>query len=616
MFGIEVVDAETGRGIPAVELGANNGRSWYTDSAGRIAVLDPGLMGKRVFFRVGSFGYTYEGSVEEIPGVRLHLRPGRRARLEMRRDNVAQRLYRVTGVEPYRDSVLLGETPPFRPKPLAQQPAGIDSVFAVPYRGRLFWVWGDAWQLAKPAPLFRTTAATSLLPRNPTVDPGVGIDLRYFADGTTLREMVADEHPVIWLSALRSVPDAAGEEHLFATYRKVAAPLATLEQGLAEYDDAEQRFRLVAAYPDDAPVVPDGHAFHYREEGTDVVQYDLDVRSEDGAEAVRDLARYEAFTPARSGSRLGDGATALERDGQGRLRWGWKRDAPRIPYDTWQAWEESGAVAPAERPFRLVDVENGETVAPHNGSIHWNAYRGRWIMIRGQDGGPVSPLGEVYYFEADTPLGPWAYGRKVVSHSRPAPRPFDAEARETYSFYNPMHHPEFDRDGGRVIFFEGTFSSVFAAPRPRKVPDYDYNQLMYELALDDPRLFLPVPVYRRTDAPLGTRRHASGAGVPGERPTRLVGEIAFFAPDRPRAGTVPIRVESGSTRLVRDPAATGADARFHCADEPPPATVPLYEHTGADGRWTYSLEGAAIDTILCYVWPSPVDYGGSLGSYE
>ena len=48
-------------------------------------------------------------------------------------------------------------------------------------------------------------------------------------------------------------------------------------------------------------------------------------------------------------------------------------------------------------------------------------------------------LGEIWYAEADTPLGPWVYARKIVTH-------------EKYSFYNPRHHPMFDQAGRPADF--------------------------------------------------------------------------------------------------------------------------------------------------------------------
>ena len=79
--------------------------------------------------------------------------------------------------------------------------------------------------------------------------------------------------------------------------------------------------------------------------------------------------------------------------------------------------------------------------------------------------------------------GPWVYARKVVTHDK-------------YSFYNPKQHPMFDQDGGRVIYFEGTYTTTFSGntdPTPR----YDYNQIMYRLDLADPRLAMPAPAAPR-----------------------------------------------------------------------------------------------------------------------
>ena len=109
----------------------------------------------------------------------------------------------------------------------------------------------------------------------------------------------------------------------------------------------------------------------------------------------------------------------------------------------------------------------------HAGSVYWNAYRKRWIMITVEVGG-TSYLGEVWYAEADAPTGPWINAVKIATHER-------------YSFYNPKQDPMFDQQGGRIIYFEGTYSNTFSG-NPTATPRYDYNQIMYRLDLDDPRL--------------------------------------------------------------------------------------------------------------------------------
>ena len=96
-------------------------------------------------------------------------------------------------------------------------------------------------------------------------------------------------------------------------------------------------------------------------------------------------------------------------------------------------------------------------------------------MITVQSFGESSMLGEVWYAEADTPLGPWGYARKIVTHDK-------------YSFYNPKHHPYFDQENGRLIYFEGTYSHTFSGSKEEATPYYDYNQIMYRLDLADERL--------------------------------------------------------------------------------------------------------------------------------
>jgi len=611
-FRIAVVDRDTGRGIPAVELRTTDDRSFFTDSAGVVAVLDPDLLGRRVFFEVRSFGYEYEERSFGRPGIALDVAPGDTAVLEMKRHNVAERLYRATGSGVYRHSELLGEDVPLQTRDRPVVPTGMDSALATVYRNMLFWIWGDTNVLSAPLGNFRTTAARSELPEQARLDPLVGIEFDYLLEGGRLRPMLEDDHPVIWLTALRSTRDAKGAERLFATYRKVERGMKVVEQGLGEFDDEAGRFRILSRYPDDAPIVPSGVVFRHTEQGDSHLHYDMHVRSPDTAEDVRDLASYEAYTPLRPGRRLSvDGADALERDSDGNLRWGWKKNTAPVPPDAWNDLVQKGALDPRELPYRLIDVETGEAVIPQAGSIHWNEHRRRWIMIRSRVHGSDSFLGEVYYFEADTPLGPWAYGRKIVTHSMPAPSWNRAAERLTYTFYNPVHHPELDRAKGREILFEGTMSVRFTrSPAPR-IPGYNYNQMMYRLDLDDPRVFLPVAVYR---APGGAASHRT---LRDELPPRPRWELAFFAPDRPRPGTVPVQevpAGAGSHRLVAGGDSLGP-VRFHCAkgESPPPATVPLYERRAGEAHWTYATgpppPGA---TVLCHVWPKPVDFPPAL----
>jgi hypothetical protein len=89
---------------------------------------------------------------------------------------------------------------------------------------------------------------------------------------------------------------------------------------------------------------------------------------------------------------------------------------------------------------------------------------------------PMSFLGEIWFSESDTLSGPWLAAKKIVTH-------------DNYSFYNPKQHPYFDQDGGRVIFFEGTYTNMFTDNKD-PTPRYNYNQIMYRLDLSDLRLLM------------------------------------------------------------------------------------------------------------------------------
>ena len=58
---------------------------------------------------------------------------------------------------------------------------------------------------------------------------------------------------------------------------------------------------------------------------------------------------------------------------------------------------------------------------------------------------------------------------------------------DRYSFYNPMQHPYWAEDNGRVIYFEGTYTMTFSGNR-NPTPRYDYNQILYRLDLSSPHL--------------------------------------------------------------------------------------------------------------------------------
>jgi hypothetical protein len=105
--------------------------------------------------------------------------------------------------------------------------------------------------------------------------------------------------------------------------------------------------------------------------------------------------------------------------------------------------------------------------------VAWNPWLNKYVMIALELAG-TSMLGELWYSESADPLGPWSPARKIVTHDK-------------YSFYNPKHHPMLDEEGGKMIYFEGTYTHTFSG-NPVATPRYDYNQIMYRLDLSDERL--------------------------------------------------------------------------------------------------------------------------------
>ena len=92
-FEIQVVDSDTGRGVPLVELELVNRAKYVTDSAGRAAIDEPGLENETVFFYVRSHGYEYTKDGFGMAGARIKLVPGGKELLKIKRLNIAERLY-------------------------------------------------------------------------------------------------------------------------------------------------------------------------------------------------------------------------------------------------------------------------------------------------------------------------------------------------------------------------------------------------------------------------------------------------------------------------------------------------------------------------------------------
>lgn len=435
---IEIVDAASGWPVPLVELQTVSGLRFVSDNAGVIACDAPELMGRETWFHVQGQGYGVKPDGFGSEGVRLTPKPASTLRVEVDRRVVAKRIGRVTGSGLYAESDKLGD------KPLVPESGivGCDSVQTAVHRGKLHWIWGDSNLANYPLGIFHASSATSAPQPLQSLEPPLALSLEYFRDPDGRPRGVAKlpGRGPTWLFGLVSLKDADGTSHLVSTYMKVDPPLAVWQRGLCEWNETAEQF-----------------------------------------EVKNILWNKEDGTPD---PKLPHGHMAFWMDDEGQ-RWAlFGNPFPTLKFPaTYEAWSNSAKWEPVDAPAQLVSAD-GTTVIPHSGNIAWNGYRKRWVTIFMEAFGKPSGFGEIWYAEADSPFGPWGTAMKVLSH-------------QNYSFYNPRIHPEFTTSDSPQLFFEGTYTTLFAgaskgdslAPTyPQATPRYDYNQILYRLDLDDAAL--------------------------------------------------------------------------------------------------------------------------------
>jgi len=596
-FKIQVVDRQTGRGVPLVELRTTNNTRYYTDSNGIVAYYEPGLMDREVFFFVESHGYEFPKDGFGMNGTRLKTTPGTGTVIKIDRLNIAERLYRVTGQGIYRDSILTGTPVPLKNPVLNGQVMGQDSVYTCIYHGRLFWMWGDTGRPSYPLGHFAMSGAVSDLPARGGLDPSVGVDLEYYvsADGFSRPVCPLKEKGMVWLDGLLTVRDKQGSERMVAKHARMKDLGQALERGLVVFNDSTGSFEpIVRSGPDFLPYHNSGHALAVDVEGDQyyyfATQFPLSVRMRVKAEwdHVLDPNRYEVLTSPKP--------TEPCR---------WVLAGELIGNDTSKMPSLIEALKQDKKDTHLYDVTSGKKVTPHGGSVYFNNYRKRWIAIFVQQFGDSSLLGEVWYAEADTPVGPWAYAGKIATHNK-------------YSFYNPKQHPFFDKEGGRVIFFEGTYTFTFSGSLENATPRYDYNQIMYSLNLDDPRLAMPVAVYQMQ----GQNDYLLRDGVEKANKWDSIESIPFYAvePKRAHGDLVPIYADKGrAIKLTVKSSNPSSEPLFYAlpssgSESENSCIVALYEYRNAKTeRRIYSTKPALqgkgwtrTENLLCRVWKAPL----------
>ena len=416
---VEIVDKENGWPVPLVELRTTHETRHVSDNFGLIAIDSPELLGREVWFHVIGHGYGVPKDGFGYQGLRANLKAGAKFRIEVERRMPAKRIGRLTGAGLFAEGARLGETP-LQPE---SGVFGCDSVLLAKHDGKLFWLWGDTTLPGYPLGVFHSTAATTSLEPLKEFRPPLAMPFTYFRDPDSKPRGVArmaGEGPT-WLTGMASV-----DGRLVATYSKIRHHLEEYETGLCAWSPAKASFiheKTMWKKADGAqPLMLRGHPVRWRDDA-----------------------------------------------GKSWLLFGDPFPAARCP-DDFESWQNPATWEKVPRPA-APKLADGTEIRPHRGSIAWSAFRNRWITIITRQRGASRGLGEIWYAESASPLGPWTGAVKVLEH-------------ENYTFYNPRIQIELTPDDAPFILFEGTCTAEFAN-HARPTPRHNYNQILYRLDFAD-----------------------------------------------------------------------------------------------------------------------------------
>jgi hypothetical protein len=177
------------------------------------------------------------------------------------------------------------------------------------------------------------------------------------------------------------------------------------------------------------------------------------------------------------GSNISD--EKFDRDENGKIVYRWKKNTSPLSVADYTRFVFSFKLAMSDAmDLKLKEWNSDRHIMAHRGSVSWNAHRKKYVMILVENFGTPGMLGEIWFTESDRMEGPYNYAQRIATHDR-------------VNLYNPVHHSFLDKQDGRIIYFEGTYTNTFdTGPR---VPYYNYNQLMYRLDLND--ILIPKPFY-------------------------------------------------------------------------------------------------------------------------
>ena len=457
----QFVDTTDGRPIPLVICIATDNSTVVSDNAGYISIPVNVPKGTAFYLQVQSPGYDIQPDGFGYRGIRLVV-GNPIERIKVRRINIAQRSGRTTGIAKYIHAQALGVIGQVIETPLT----GMDSVQTAELHGTRFVYFGDTNWSGYPLGNFKTTAGVaktqSKLPNCPySID--YNTDIKGFPKSSILEN--EDEPGVVWVSGVIRVGD---EIVGYANRRKSLQQ--QLAHGFVRWNPTKKLFLDFQKLPETSWRHLDGHPILYQDEGVDYVMFGHAIpnfRVKADVRAIRFGLTFETYSCLLPN---GD----VDYDDKRAPIWRWRSDASPIDSEREASLIKRGKLAREQCKFLLTEHATKRMVIPHRGSVRWNAFVQRWVLVFTAINEPDSMLGELYIAAATMPSGPWTPCIRIATHPR-------------YSFYNPVHHSWLDKQRGKVITIEGTYTMSFSG-NSVPTPHYEYNQLTYEIDLSDKRL--------------------------------------------------------------------------------------------------------------------------------
>jgi hypothetical protein len=340
-FRIKFVDAHTRRGIPMVLARSSHYLEQYSDSAGNIAFLEPGMMNRPVWFSILTDGYNFSASDQPASshahqalfpydsGVTLTTTPGTTATVLLNRTQIAERVYRLTGAGLYRDTLLtqdLSEIPasaaPRASEDTHSGSTAQDSLQIAIFKRKVLWLFGDTAcaQSSREANCFGSgmfsVGAHSCVPGGAGCadKPDEPPSLQYYGNSTVFPPRPHPMAPIAplnqntWVSAFVTIDPGTPSESLFGHYYKNPGDgQGSGSEGIARWDETRSQLVQQAVWPPGLPSGLEGaHTIQLLSPADCTLGYAyfvngaVSLRVRATAQAVSNPHAYERLSPAAS----------------------------------------------------------------------------------------------------------------------------------------------------------------------------------------------------------------------------------------------------------------------------------------------------------------------------